>query len=113
MTKKVKDFYLVSLMENNHYDVAKFDTSASPDGIYKVVMIPHDKAAWCSCPGFRSMQAKSLTDPKCGEHKHVRIVGEFIRLGNPQLTAFWFNPTTNAVEHNQFGFPLEEILNDF
>ena len=120
MANTKQDLYLVRRVQKspeasvatNTYEVAKYSNGdgAEPANVYKVEILTQKSQAWCSCPGFRSMLYKSLTDPKCADHKHIRLVGEFVVLREPWLTVFWFD-TRGEIQHRAFGLPLKEILN--
>lgn len=115
MSAKDPDLYLVRRIsrEQDSFEVAKFDKGQGivPTNVYEVALRTDKNLAWCSCPGFRSMQFKSLVgDDNCSDHKHIKVVGAFRALNEPLLCVFWFDSQGN-VQHKEFGIPMEAILN--
>lgn len=72
-----------------HYEVAKFGDDAEPTDVYDVVLHLHTGSCWCSCMGF--LKQKSPKD----NHKHVRLVMLFRKLGEPAGAVFEIEPDGN------------------
>lgn len=78
----MSDIYVVRRLGVETFELAKFTDNVEPSKVY-TVYAPYDaKVVSCDCPGWKHTAGE--------DHKHVRLVRRFIRIGEPELTAFWF-----------------------
>ena len=81
------------------FEVAKFCDHKYPEDTYTVTLVERGDAsqAHCTCMGFRSTQLRSLQDPKCGQHKHIRLVLSYLAHGSPYMAYFYFDANNDII----------------
>jgi hypothetical protein len=74
--------YLIKEIQNNRFQIANFEDSAAPEGVYEILYTKSRDYLSCNCRGFR-MQKDKL------EHKHCKIVRFWMSHGSPEGSAIW------------------------
>ena len=74
--------YVISEIENSRFQIANFEDSAAPEGVYEVLYTKSRDYMSCNCRGFRMQKDKS-------EHKHCKMVRFWMTLGKPGGAAVW------------------------
>ena len=84
--------YAVKRVSQSSWDVAKFRDRKEPEAVYRVEERNHGKF-WTDCPGFVH---------KRQEEKHILIVKQFIKDGEPELTGYQINDS-GKITSRKFG----------
>jgi hypothetical protein len=74
--------YLIKELESNRFQIANFEDSASPEGVYELLYTKTRDYMSCNCRGFRMQKDKS-------EHKHCKMARFWMSQGKPEGTAIW------------------------
>jgi hypothetical protein len=86
--------YLIRQVKKDEYEIAKFTDGKQPETIYNVWYNGHDGT--CNCPA-------SWRDGGGPEHKHVKMVAEWIAAGKPLPV---------AVQHEELGLNSGDDMNE-
>jgi len=74
--------YLIKEIQNNRFQIANFEDSAAPEGVYEILYTKSRDYLSCNCRGFRMQKDKS-------EHKHCKRVRFWMSHGSPEGSAIW------------------------
>lgn len=74
--------YLIKELESNRFQIANFEDSAAPEGVYEVLYTKTRDYMSCNCRGFRMQKDKS-------EHKHCKMARFWMSQGKPEGVAVW------------------------
>jgi hypothetical protein len=74
--------YLIKEIQNNRFQIANFEDSAAPEGVYEILYTKSRYYLSCNCRGFRMQKDKS-------EHKHCKMVRFWMSHGSPEGSAIW------------------------
>lgn len=74
--------YVITEVDKNRFQIANFEDSAAPDGVYEVLYTPSRDYLSCNCRGFRMQKDKS-------EHRHCKMVRHWMSQGKPDGIAIW------------------------
>lgn len=74
--------YVILETKPNRFQLANFEDSASPEGVYEVMYTQSRDYMSCSCRGFRMQKVKE-------DHKHCKMVRWWLQQGKPEGAAIW------------------------
>jgi hypothetical protein len=74
--------YLIKEIQNNRFQIANFEDSAAPEGVYELLYTKTRDYMSCNCRGFRMQKDKS-------EHKHCKMARFWMSQGKPEGVALW------------------------
>ena len=74
--------YVITEKASNRFQIANFEDSAAPEGVYEVSYTKSRDYMSCNCRGFRIQKIKE-------DHRHCKMVRWWMEQGRPEGTAVW------------------------